>query len=556
MPGVGVPQLDRDQPGRPRARQPEPATEVPGRGLQRQHGLQRLLERRHGRRVALRQPKREGVEHDIHRAGRRRARAVRRERLRRPRAGARALQIRGPDGRAERLEVRLARAARGPTAPTAWRRRRAAARRRRRGADRTRSVPAGARPRRPAGPTAVRPRPRSATRSAASSAPASRLARAAASRRRTRSAGSGVSVAALSRKAADAAMPPRASARAAERSSSSATCSSGPGAAWARCHARRSGSVSASVASASAACSAERSAGDAERYAAERASGWRNRIWGRISSRSASTAGVAASGSIPSRSAARHTQQRLAHRIGRGELQQPAGVGRQRVEPAPEAVLDAVGQPDRRGRREAARQLGRAHAARQLQQGERIAARLGDDPVTNALVDPARDDRLEQRACVGVVEPAQRPAPADPPAVLAGLADGEHERHRLRQQPARDELEHQGRGIVEPLEIVHDAQQRPRLGHAGDQPERGQRDEEAVGRLAGREPQRDPEGDLLRLGQRIQLVEHRRAQLVQSRVRQLHLGLDAGDLHDPEAGGLLDDVAAAAPSCRRPLRRG
>ena len=91
---------------------------------------------------------------------------------------------------------------------------------------------------------------------AASSAPASRLARAAASRRRRRWAGSGVSVAALSRKAAAAAMPPRASARAAERASSPATSSSGPAAAWARCHARRSGSICGSVASARAACSA------------------------------------------------------------------------------------------------------------------------------------------------------------------------------------------------------------------------------------------------------------------------------------------------------------
>ena len=50
------------------------------------------------------------------------------------------------------------------------------------------------------------------------------------------------------RNAAAAATPPRACARPAERSSSAATSSSGPGVARARCQARRSGSVSATVA--------------------------------------------------------------------------------------------------------------------------------------------------------------------------------------------------------------------------------------------------------------------------------------------------------------------
>jgi aquaporin Z len=57
---------------------------------------------------------------------------------------------------------------------------------------------------------------------------------------------------ARSRNAAPAAIPPRPCARSADRSSSPATASSGPRAAQARCHARRSGSTSGSVTSASA----------------------------------------------------------------------------------------------------------------------------------------------------------------------------------------------------------------------------------------------------------------------------------------------------------------
>ena len=88
--------------------------------------------------------------------------------------------------------------------------------------------------------------------SAASKSPASTLADAAASARLARCALSSVSIVARSRNAAAAASPPRACARPAERSSSAATSSSGPGAAWARCQARRSASSSGSVTSASA----------------------------------------------------------------------------------------------------------------------------------------------------------------------------------------------------------------------------------------------------------------------------------------------------------------
>ena len=90
--------------------------------------------------------------------------------------------------------------------------------------------------------------------SAASNAPAWRLAWAAASARSPRSSGSSVSATERCRNAAAAASPPRAWARLADRSSSAATRSLGPGVARARCQTRRSGSVSGSVASASARC--------------------------------------------------------------------------------------------------------------------------------------------------------------------------------------------------------------------------------------------------------------------------------------------------------------
>ena len=120
-------------------------------------------------------------------------------------------------------------------------------------------------------------------------------------------------------------------------------------------------------------------------------------------------------------------------------------------------------------------------------------------------------------------------------ALVARVAHREHDRHRLGQQPPRDEAEHLRRGGVEPLGVVDEAQQRPLRGHLGQQAERGQRDEEAVGRGAGRQAERDAQGGLLGLGKRVEPAEHRRAELMQPRERQLHLGLDPGDPRDAEA---------------------
>jgi hypothetical protein len=235
-------------------------------------------------------------------------------------------------------------------------------------------------------------------------------------------------------------------------------------------------------------------------------------------------------------------EQRLAHRVARRQLQQPPGVRGQGIEPPAKAVLDAAGQPDRSRDGKAARQF-RAHPARELQQGKRIAASLLNDPVKNALVDPARNDRRQQRPCVCVVEPPQRQlGQAGKRVPGARLADGEHKRDRLRQEPSSDELERLGRRVVRPLQIVHQAQERLVLRRGRQHAECGERDEEAIRRIAGRQAQRDAKGDPLRLGERVQPVEHLRAQLVQARVRQLHLRLDARDLSDPKPGGPLNGV--------------
>ncbi len=216
--------------------------------------LQRAPQRRRTRDVALGEPRRQTVQEDIDQPRRLRPRRRSRGGLGHVPQSARPVQAAGEDRRSQRFEVRLTRLPVAESFESVG------------GVDQQRhGVPAalaseddlGAEPgqsaraaARPADPVL----PRRGARDAASGDPASKLACAAAIARAPRAAGSGVSSVARLRKAAAAATPPRARARSAERSSSPATASSGSTAAWARCHARRSGSDSGSVASASARC--------------------------------------------------------------------------------------------------------------------------------------------------------------------------------------------------------------------------------------------------------------------------------------------------------------
>jgi hypothetical protein len=79
--------------------------------------------------------------------------------------------------------------------------------------------------------------------------------------------------------------------------------------------------------------------------------------------------------------------------------------------------------------------------------------------------------------------------------LAARLPYGEQQRNRLRQQATRDKAEHPCRRIIEPLEIVDDAEQRPLFGEGRHQAKRRQRDKEPVRGIAGLQTQRNADGD-------------------------------------------------------------
>ena len=105
-------------------------------------------------------------------------------------------------------------------------------------------------------------------------------------------------------------------------------------------------------------------------------------------------------------------QRHVADGLRRREQQQLARVARERLQLPHEALLDAADQRHRARQPEAAGHRRRRQPARQLQQRERIARRLGEDPVTHALVERPGNRGVQQRARVARAEALDRAAPA------------------------------------------------------------------------------------------------------------------------------------------------
>ena len=76
-------------------------------------------------------------------------------------------------------------------------------------------------------------------------------------------------------------------------------------------------------------------------------------------------------------------------------------------------------------------------------------------------------------------------APGSPAKSSLGLRAASTKPTDSACQPARDEREHLRRGAIEPLLVIHHADQRLLLGHVGEQGQDGQGDEESIRRRPG-----------------------------------------------------------------------
>jgi hypothetical protein len=117
---------------------------------------------------------------------------------------------------------------------------------------------------------------------------------------------------------------------------------------------------------------------------------------------------------------------------------------------------------------------------------------------------------------------------------LAQLARGEHQRDPLRQQAASHEPKRTRRRAIQPLRVVDDTQQRPLLGGLRQQTQGRQSDQERIRGRPDTAAERDRKRVALRLREAPGELQDRRAQLLQRRVGELHLPLDADGARDPE----------------------
>ena len=294
-----------------------------------------------------------------------------------------------------------------------------------------------------------------------SDAPARCLARAAASARCARTPGSSVSATARSRNAAAAARPPRACARPAERSSSAATSSSGPdrglravpGAAIGielRVGRLRQRPVHFVPVRRTTRPGRSPSA-PADGESATR---------GRVRAGRPVSAGAAASGRSPSRSAARHSSagspigSAAATSSSSRVCSASASSRRRKLSSIRLGSGTASGNPN-----PPASCVGR-EPPRQLQQRQRVAARLGDDPLAHVLIHRPPDHGARSSRASPSRSPSnqQLRQPAEAHSFGSRLANRMHD--RLGRQPARHERQHLRRRPVQPLRIVDHAEER------------------------------------------------------------------------------------------------
>ena len=125
---------------------------------------------------------------------------------------------------------------------------------------------------------------------------------------------------------------------------------------------------------------------------------------------------------------------------------------------------------------------------------------------------------------------------------LFDIVRGEHQRHRLRHQPAGGERQRLRRGPIQPLRVVDHTHQRPLGRRIGQQTQHSQTDQEPIRFGPGGQPERGAQCLPLRVGQPFGAIEQRRTHLVQPAEGQLHLRLDTRGAQHPAARRLSDKV--------------
>jgi hypothetical protein len=218
---------------------------------------------------------------------------------------------------------------------------------------------------------------------------------------------------------------------------------------------------------------------------------------------------------------------------GRRE-QQGLGGGRQFPDLPQVALLEPAAQRYRPGRERVAVQPAAGELPPDLDERQRVAARLSDDLVGDRAAQPRPGRGREQGASVLLRQPgqAQLREPGQPARRRRGLPDGKDDGDGVGVQAPRHERQDIGRLLVQAVRVIDQAQQGLAGGLPGQQPQRGQADEKTMGHLAFGHAEGQAERGLLRCRQDVEGGQEGPQQLVHSREAELHLALDAVDPDD------------------------
>ena len=159
------------------------------------------------------------------------------------------------------------------------------------------------------------------------------------------------------------------------------------------------------------------------------------------------------------------------------------------------------------------------------------------------LIQRSDDNRVKKRPRVAVGQPVDLQFPQSGQVLLtAGLAHRENQCDRSGREVAGHERQRPGRGPVQPLRIIHHADQRPFPGHIRHQAQGGQADREAIRAVPVSEAERCAQRVALRTRKAPEPVQERRAQLMQSGERHLDLRLSTRGPDDAATGRALHQV--------------
>ena len=95
----------------------------------------------------------------------------------------------------------------------------------------------------------------------------------------------------------------------------------------------------------------------------------------------------------------------------------------------------------------------RRQPPRQLQQRQRVAARLSHDPLPHSVIQRNTQHRAQQSARITITQTLHH-QPRQPLELFARLTRRQHQRDRLRQQPPRHEHKRLRSGQIKPLRVI------------------------------------------------------------------------------------------------------